>query len=149
MNTQQLEFLDRAAAEARRVNHPFPEMAACEAALESSYGKSGLARDDNNLFGMKQHAHPVFLTVSLPTREFLSNEWKTVSANWVKYPDWGSCFSDRLATLQRLSSVIPHYKAAIEAPDAETFVRQVSLSWSTDPHRADKIVAIFQEYTAG
>lgn len=149
MNPSQLDFLDRATAEAIKASHPFPQMAAAEAALESNFGNSELARNDQNLFGMKQHAHPVFGTVTLPTREFLSGEWKTVSANWVQYPDWSSCFADRFATLQRLANVYPHYKAAIEATDAETFIRQVSLTWSTDPHRAEKVLAIFTEYTAG
>ncbi len=158
MNAQQKQFLDQATAEAQKANHPFPQMAAAEAALESGhwdvvakvmiYGGSELARDDNNLFGMKQHVHPVFTSVSLPTREYLSNEWKTVSANWIKYPDWSSCFADRLATLQKLAAVYPHYKAAIEATDAETYIRQVSQTWSTDPHRADKVLAIYAEYTA-
>jgi flagellum-specific peptidoglycan hydrolase FlgJ len=59
MNELQRNFLDRASAEAVKANHPFAKMAACEAALESSWGNSQLARDDFNLFGMKQHAHPV------------------------------------------------------------------------------------------
>jgi len=133
MNSLQRDFLDRASAEAVKASHPFPQMAACEAALESSWGNSQLAREGNNLFGMKQHAHPIYGTMTLPTREFLLGEWKQVSANWVNYPDWRGCFADRLATLQRLSNALPHYKAALDARDAETYVRQVSQSWSTDP----------------
>ena len=64
---------------------------------------------------MKQHAHPIFGTMTLPTREFLNGEWTTVGANWIEYPDWRSCFADRLATLERLSNVYPHYKAALAA----------------------------------
>lgn len=148
MNDSQRAFLDRATAEAAIARHPFPKMAAAEAALESAWGNSGLAREANNLFGMKQHAHAVYGTMNLPTREFESGEWISTVAHWVNYPDWASCFADRLATLQRLSNAFPHYKAALDAPDAETFVREVSQTWSTDPKRADKILAIFQEYTS-
>ena len=148
MNSLQRAFLDRASAEAVKANHPFPQMAAAEAALESSWGNSQLAREANNLFGMKQHDHPICGTVNLPTREFLDGGWVTCISQWVEYPTWASCFADRLATLQRLSNAYPHYKAAIEAQDAETFVRQVSLTWSTDPQRADKVLSIFREYTA-
>jgi flagellum-specific peptidoglycan hydrolase FlgJ len=133
-------------------------MAACEAALESSWGNSQLARDDFNLFGMKQHAHPVFGTMTLPTREWIGKEkdtqdgnpdgWIQVTASWVKYPDWRACFADRLATLERLSNVLPHYKAALEAPDAQTYITEVSKTWSTDPRRAEKVLSIYQEYVA-
>ena len=134
MNSIQRDFLDRATAEAVKANHPFAQMAACEAALESNWGNSELARDAFNLFGMKQHCHPVFGTMTLPTREFEGGEWITVgAANWVEYPDWRACFADRLATLERLSNALPHYKAALAAMDARTYVRQVSESWSTDP----------------
>jgi flagellum-specific peptidoglycan hydrolase FlgJ len=158
MNSLQRDFLDRATAEAIKANHPFAKMAACEAALESSWGNSQLARDDFNLFGMKQHSHPVYGTMTLPTREWIGKEkdtqdgnpdgWIQVTASWVKYPDWRACFADRLATLERLSNVLPHYKAALEAPDAQTYITEVSKTWSTDPRRAEKVLSIYQEYVA-
>lgn len=144
MNDSQRQFLDRATAEAEKANHPFPKMAACEAALESSWGHSQLAREGSNLFGMKQHAHAVYGTMNLPTREFLDSAWHVVSANWVKYPDWASCFADRLATLQRLSNALPHYKAALNAQDPRSYVIQVSESWSTDPGWECTCCSMFQ-----
>jgi flagellum-specific peptidoglycan hydrolase FlgJ len=148
MTDAQREFLDKASAAATQSTHPFPRMAASEAALESGYGLSGLASEDNNLFGMKQHMHPEYGTVSLPTREFEKGEWVEVSANWVKYPDWTTCFFDRLSTLVRLSNVYPHYAAALHATDALTFVQEVSQTWSTDPGRAEKVLAIYNAYVS-
>lgn len=147
MNQFQKQFLDQAAAQAKLASHPFPEMVACEAALESGWGNSALAKDANNLFGTKQHKNPIFDTFNLPTKEFLNGEWEVVNAEWVKYPDQAACFADRLSTLERLASVYPHYKAALEAQDAETYIRQVSQTWSTDPQRAEKVLSIFKEYT--
>ncbi len=146
MNDSQRQFLQRATQEAIRANHPFPRMAACEAALESSWGNSELAREDNNLFGMKQHAHPIYLTHNLPTREFLNGEWKVCQSSWVKYPDWRACFADRLVTLERLSNAYPHYKAALDAQDARTYIAEVSKTWSTDPARADKVLSVYEEF---
>ena len=148
MNDLQRQFLDKATAEAVKANHPFPQMAACEAALESTWGHSELAREANNLFGMKQHAHPIFGTMTLPTHEVLDGKWMPCSANWVKYPDWRGCFADRLATLERLSNVYPHYKAALDAKDAHTYIVEVSATWSTDPMRALKVEGVYQEYLA-
>jgi flagellum-specific peptidoglycan hydrolase FlgJ len=151
MNDTQRAFLDRAAAEADKAQHPFPKAAACEAALESSWGNSALAREDNNLFGMKQHRHPVYETMNLPTREFVAGDhkWIQVTAAWIKYPDWASCFADRLATLNRLSSTYAHYAAALAATDAQGFVTEVSRNWSTDPDRAKKVLEIYQDLMAG
>jgi flagellum-specific peptidoglycan hydrolase FlgJ len=146
MNTFQREFLDRATAEATKASHPFPDMAACEAALESNWGNSELAKDANNLFGMKQHAHFIYGTMNLPTREFENGEWIETVAHWVKYPDWPTCFADRLATLQRLSNALHHYAAALNATDPQTYITEVSKTWSTDPKRAVKVLSIYLEY---
>jgi flagellum-specific peptidoglycan hydrolase FlgJ len=145
MNDAQKLFLARATAEATKAEHPYPQMAAAEAALESNWGNSQLARNANNLFGMKQHAHFIYGTLNLPTKEFENGEWIQTVAHWVKYPDWASCFRDRVATLQRLSNAFPHYKAALDAQDAESYVKEVSKTWSTDPERARKCISIFQE----
>jgi flagellum-specific peptidoglycan hydrolase FlgJ len=147
MTSEQKSFLDTTRLAAMYASHPFPAMAACEAALESGWGKSLLALQDFNLFGIKQHRHPIYKTVNLPTKEFLGGSWVTVTDGFVKYPDLTSCFADRKGTLMRLASVYPHYKAAIEAPDAETYIREVSKTWSTDPDRANKVLSIYQEYS--
>jgi flagellum-specific peptidoglycan hydrolase FlgJ len=153
MNDLQRQFLDRAAAEAVKANHPFAQAAACEAALESNWGHSQLAVEANNLFGMKQHSHPVYFTINLPTREWegsaLDGRWVPCTSQWVKYPDWRACFCDRLATLERLSNAYPHYAAALKATDARTFVTEVSKTWSTDPYRALKVLGIYEEYLGG
>jgi flagellum-specific peptidoglycan hydrolase FlgJ len=143
MTPQQKDFLQRAMKAAEQAGHIFPEMAACEAALESGYGHSQLATQDNNLFGMKQHLHPIYGTHSLPTREFLSGQWVTVNSNWIVYPDWAACFADRMATLKRLASVYVHYRNALAAASATTYVMEVSRTWSTDPERGEKVLAIY------
>ena len=148
MTHDQRQFIVAAQIAAEKAGHPFPLMAGCEAAEESGYGTSILARSHNNLLGMKAHAHSVYGTVNLPTREYLKSQWVMVLAKFIHYPDWASCFADRKATLERLSNVYPHYKAAIEAPDPETYIREVSKTWSTDPDRADKVSAIYHAFQA-
>jgi flagellum-specific peptidoglycan hydrolase FlgJ len=145
MTPQQKQFLQAAAAAATTSGHIFPEMAACEAALESGYGTSKLATTDFNLFGTKQHKHPIFGTHNLPTREFENGEWITTTAAWVSYPDWASCFADRMSTLNRLAPAFPHYAAALGAASAEIFIMEVSRTWATDPNRGAKVLAIYDE----
>jgi len=156
MDNYKRQFIDRASLEATRANHVFPTMAACEAALESSFGTSKLAIEDFNLFGMKQHYHPIYGTHILPTREWVGiskdtkdgkqDGWVTINASWVKYPSYTECFIDRMNTLRRLSSSYPHYKAALEATDPIVYVKEVSATWSTDPKRAEKVISIYKDY---
>jgi flagellum-specific peptidoglycan hydrolase FlgJ len=159
MEQYKKDFLIKAAQCAARAQHIFPEYAACEAALESAFGTSGLSVRANNLFGMKQHAHPLYGTLSLPTKEWVGKEkdtkdgvsdgWITVSADWVLYPNWESSFTDRMATLRRLSTVYPHYKAALLASTGETFINEVSQTWSTDPKRGQKVLDIHKLFFGG
>lgn len=144
----QSSFLARAARAARNAHHIFPEYAACEAALESGWGRSKLAAEANNLFGQKQ-SHPPLAgtqTVSMPTREYLHGHWMTVEANWAAFPDWAACFAARIVLLERLSSAFPHYQAALNAISGEQYVLEVSHSWSTDPERAGKVLAIYDAH---
>lgn len=131
--------------QALEAKHIYARMAACEAALESDYGTSALARLGFNLFGMKQHTHPIYGTLNLPTREFLNGEWTQITQAWVQYENIEECFADRMETLMRLRDVYPHYQAALVAPDPGVYIAEVSKTWSTDPNRAQKVLAIYAE----
>lgn len=146
LTESQKQFLDDASQAAFEAHHPFPSMAGCEAALESAYGTSQLAREDNNLFGTKQHQHPIYGTAYLPTHEFLDGQWVIVEAAWVKYPDWATSMKDRVATLQRMAPHYPHYANALAATDKNVYIAEVSKTWSTDPDRASKVLAIHKQY---
>jgi len=145
MLSPQNQFLLKAAAAARAAGHLFPAYAACEAALESGWGLSHLAVEANNLFGQKQ-AHPPLHgteTLSLPTREFLHGAWVAVQAAWIKFPDWESCFRERMALLRSLAVAWPNYGEALRATTGEQFITAVSRTWSTDPARAGKVLAVY------
>jgi flagellum-specific peptidoglycan hydrolase FlgJ len=140
----QTDFLISAWQAAKAAEHIWPDYAACETALESAWGASKLATVAHNLFGQKQTRPPLAGTgtLSLPTREFLRGKWVTESAVWVSFPDITACFRARMELLRRESAEYPHFAAALAAPTGEAFIRAVSLSWSTDPARADKVLAI-------
>lgn len=145
MTTQELWLVQTFRA-ARAAGHIFPDYAACEAANEAAWGQSKLAKLGANLFGTKQHSHPEYKTLNLPTKEFLDHKWVVIKASWVCYPSEMACFQDRMYTLRRLSPMYPHYAAALVAKDGTTFVDQVSLSWATDPDRARKVLSIYHAH---
>lgn len=148
MTPTQKQWLDAIADAAFAAHHIYPTMSACEAAEESNYGQSMLAREGNNLFGLKSRAHPIYGTLSLPTREYLDGKWEIVNAVWVKYPSIQACFEDRMATLKRLAVSYSHYAEALAAEDPLDYVRAVSKTWSTDPARAANVIAIYEEWLA-
>lgn len=137
----QIEALKTVFAGAMEAACLFPQAQACEAMDESGWMTKRLAIEDNNLFGMKQHTHPVYGTVNLPTREFLDGSWVVENDDFVKYDTLAECFQDRMATLIRLAPQYPHYAAALDASTPEEFLTQVSQTWSTDPNRAEICIA--------
>ena len=143
-------FLVKAATAAAAAGHIFPEYAACEAALESAWGGSQLATQANNLFGQKQ-SHPPLpgsTTLNLPTHEVVNGVSVPTEAQWVVFPDWSSCFKARMALLQRLASAYPDYQTALNATTGEQFVTAVSHTWSTDPQRGAKVLAIYNAHSS-
>jgi len=142
------EFLSKAVFAAHKAGHVWPDFAACEAALESAWGGSALAVQANNLFGQKQ-AHPPAAgteTMEMPTREFVRDAWVTVPAQWVKFADWDACFAERMRLLGALAGRYPHYAEALIAKTGAGYVTAVSKSWSTDPERAAKVLAIHRQH---
>ncbi len=147
MNGTQHDWIKMVAEAAADAQHCWPTMAACEAALESGYGTSALAKEGLNLFGMKAHASTSMADeFSLPTREFLAGTWVSTTAEWMKYATLADCFKDRMATLTRLAPQFPHYADALASTDPMSYVTNVSESWSTDPERAAKVIAIYGAY---
>jgi flagellum-specific peptidoglycan hydrolase FlgJ len=142
-------FLRQASNAARNADHIFPDYAACEAALESNWGQSRLAREANNLFGQKASVEQQGIgTLALPTQEFLHGRWTTITAQWERFADQAACFRARMALLRRLQHNYPAYARALAATTGEAFVEQVSRAWSTDPGRAQKVLAIHRQHSA-
>jgi flagellum-specific peptidoglycan hydrolase FlgJ len=143
---QQLSALLLVYAQAKASGVIFPQAQACEVMVETTWLTSELGVADNNLFGMKQHAHPIYATVNLPTKEFLDGKWVVQDDDFVKYPTMAACFQDRTNTLRTLAPSYPHYAAALVAATPEAFLTQVSLTWSTGPTRGEECIEILHAH---
>jgi flagellum-specific peptidoglycan hydrolase FlgJ len=139
-------FLPKAIQAAEESGHIWPEYAACEAALESAWGESQLAKKGNNLFGEKNPKGSGYPTMELPTFEFINGQRIRTTAIWPCFPDWRTSFVERMNVLRRLAPFFPHYGNALAAPDGETFVIEVSKTWATDPDRAAKVLQIHNKH---
>jgi len=143
---EQIQFLQHEYSKAQTANHIWPEIAACEAAVETAWGTSELYQRGCNVFGEKQHTPPVFLTLTLPTKEFNAGHFVTVTADFIWFPTTTEAYISRMKTLRRLASEYPEYAAALAATTREDYIASVSKRWSTDPQRAATVLAIYRAH---
>lgn len=127
-----------------------------QAALESAWGTSRLARLASNLFGIKAGSSWRGRVVSAPTREYLAGEWVTIGGSWDIYPnaDAARAAGEPASSLFRvyaspLDGLADHarvlyngrYAVALalrDEPDA--FARALQGVYATDPAYGDKLV---------
>lgn len=146
---EQLAALTTFRDAARVAKHIFPEMAACEAVVETAWGTSRLYTRYRNVFGQKVSHPPLpYDSVSLPTCEFLTRGAVSTQgmADFVVFPTAIEAFEARMNLLLRLAPAYPHYNAALHAATAEDYVTEVSQTWSTAPDRAANCIAIFKAH---
>jgi flagellar protein FlgJ len=138
------EFLAQAIAAARAASavSGFPAgITVAQAALESAYGQSELARDAHNYFGIK--AHGEHESIALPTTEIVSGAAEHITARFARYRSMAECFADRDALLARAHC---YAEARAAAGDPEAFARALARSWATDPEYAEKLLAVYRAH---
>jgi flagellar rod assembly protein/muramidase FlgJ len=114
-----------------------------EAALESGWGESQLARDGKNLFGVK--ADPAWHgdVLTLNTREFLNGSWVMIPARWRKYANWQECMDDHAAFLHQNH----RYSTCFKCQTGESFAQAVAQAgYATDPTYAEKLISIIRAH---
>jgi len=132
------------AADAQRRTGIPASVTLAQAALESNWGKSKLALDGHNLFGIKAGKAWRGPVVLMPTREYLSGAWHTVTAQWRKYPNWQASIEDHARFL--LDN--PRYVPALRLVDApRQFARALqTCGYATDPAYAAKLHLIMDKH---
>ena len=114
-----------------------------QAALESGWGESQLAREAKNLFGVKADKAWTGEVWLRNTREYLRGAWVMVPARWRKYADWQGCMDDHAAFLRGNK----RYATCFAHADGEAFARAVAAAgYATDPDYADKLVAVIRRH---
>ena len=114
-----------------------------QAALESAWGESGLAKTGNNLFGIKADSLWRGQTLTMNTKEFIKGQWVVVPALWRKYPSWQASIDDHAAFLKRN----PRYKACFLCTTAPAFARALmQAGYATDPEYANKLIAVMDRH---
>jgi len=144
-----------AAAQASSAASGFPPgVTVAQAALESAFGNSGLARMANNYFGIKARPdHPSKpnaglpgtpaggQAIELPTVEYVDGAPVRSTAKFAKYGSMAECFAAR----DHMIASLPAYQEArAAAQDPEAFVCAFAPHWATDPGYAEKVLYVYR-----
>jgi len=110
--------------------------------LESGWGQSALAKQCNNLFGIKSEGDGH--EESFPTTEYEGGERVTVDAEFESYPDPEASFRDHA----RLLSTLPRYAPAMAVKsNPQHFCEQLqACGYSTSPSYATMLWSIINFY---
>ena len=141
--TEFIMRLTTAAVESAKETGVPASITIAQAALESAWGESGLAKTGNNLFGIKADSLWRGQTLTLNTKEFIKDQWVMVPALWRKYPSWQASIDDHAAFLKRN----PRYKACFACTTAPAFAQALAKAgYATDPVYADKVIGLIKQH---
>jgi flagellum-specific peptidoglycan hydrolase FlgJ len=148
MNAAQSEFLKMVVPAAQYGQRRFGVPASvtiAQAILESGWGKSKLATEYLNFFGIKPGAHAAPDSyVEMPTTEFIDGQPRHVLAPFVRYPNAPLCFGAHA----RLLSCAPRYASAMAVRnDPAAFAERLqSCGYSTNPRYAAQLHELMRDY---
>ena len=135
--------LSSPAMESQRKSGVPASITIAQAALESAWGESGLAKAGNNLFGIKADSLWRGQTLTMNTKEFIKGRWVVVPALWRNYPSCQASIDDHAAFLKRN----PRYKACFACTSAPAFARALSQAgYATDPTYSDKVIGLMTQH---
>lgn len=120
-----------------------PSVTAAQAILESARGTSELARNANNLFGIKGNYNGQSYTIN--TKEYLNGRWTTVDAAFKKYPSFTESIKDHEAFFTSTPWRTKNYAAVFAATDYKSQARALQSSgYATDPQYANKLINLIE-----
>lgn len=139
----QKEFIDEIASEAQNLQtqtHLFASITIAQAILESDWGRSDLAIEANNLFGIKGSYNQQ--TTVMPTDEVINGERITVNDSFKKYNTIQESLVDHLEFIKGSSyesiKTSKNYK--------EAAIALQNGGYATDPNYAEKLIELIEEF---
>lgn len=98
---QFLREASEAAKEVAKENGLLPSIMVAQAIIESAWGQSGLAQQDNNYFGVKFRGTGNYSV--WPTSEFYNGQWVTIEDKFQKYDTMKESFQSNADVLRTVS----------------------------------------------
>ena len=151
--TKQQDFINKIKDGAMRgweKHRILPSLTIAQACLESNFGQSKLAKEGNNLFGIKGDYKGESITIN--TREQKKDgSWITVDAEFAKYPDQATSVEEHGEFFSSTNWRKENYKHVFGETDYKEAVRAIlppkaEAGYATDKMYADKIINIIEQY---
>lgn len=146
MNESQKKFIDsiaKGAVDGWKKYGVLPSITIAQAILESGWGKSGLTKASNNLFGIKAGGGWAGDTIDYPTKEYVNGQYIDVIATFRKYPSLDESMVDHGKFLNEN----PRYREIIGEEDYKTAAQGLQRAgYATAPNYAEVLVDIIQDY---
>lgn len=143
------QFIDRLVPHAKELQKGYgilPSIILGQAILESNWGKSILASEYHNLFGIKAYGDQ--RKVNLETQEYVNEEWLTIQGDFRVYDSWEQSMDDHT---QLFVNGVDWNPALYEKVITATNYREAAQAlqdagYATDPTYAQKIIQVIETY---
>ncbi|MFC6179717.1 glycoside hydrolase family 73 protein [Lactiplantibacillus daowaiensis] len=126
--------------------HVLASITLSQAILESDWGQSTNATENNNLFGVKAtEAEPGKM---MPTQEYYDGAYHNVKRRFRVYSSWHASMVAHAKRLANGPAWSPnHYQAVIKATNYRTAAQALAKAgYATDPDYAQKLINVIQKY---
>ncbi|HLQ40348.1 MAG TPA: glycoside hydrolase family 73 protein [Tetragenococcus sp.] len=148
-NISKEEFVDRLLPHAKELQDGYgilPSIILGQAILESNWGQSQLAKDYNNLFGVKAYGKQK--KVKLNTKEYYNEQWITIKGEFRVYDSWEDSMDDHTALFVNGVDWNPQkYETVLTAQNYEEAADALQeAGYATDPDYAQKIKSVIKEH---
>jgi flagellum-specific peptidoglycan hydrolase FlgJ len=139
-------FIEKMAEEATRLNEEYgirPSVTIAQAILESNWGQSGLAQEEQNYFGIKGGSE----SPQYATNEY-TDEWIEIEASFRSYDSWEESMEDYAKLLANGTAWDSElYHGVIEADHyVEAAQALQEAGYATDPDYSEKVISIVERY---
>lgn len=146
--TQQ-EFIAKiapaAVADMRKTRVP-ASLTIAQAILESSWGKSGLTVNANNLFGIKGTGTAG--SVNMPTTEYVGSTPIQTSVKFRKYNNWAESIADHSALILNGTRDKPTRYHGVLGADYKTACQKIKDGgYASDPAYPQKLIKLIETYS--
>lgn len=143
------EFIERLLPHAQELQEGYgilPSIILAQAILESNWGKSQLAQDYHNLFGVKAYGNQK--KVKMNTKEYYNEQWITIKGEFRVYDSWEDSMDDHTALFVNGVDWSPKkYEQVLTAQNYKEAANALQKAgYATDPDYAAKIKSVIEQY---
>lgn len=145
---QRLRFIKEIApiVQTNKTAPVFSSVIIAQAALESDFGRSGLAQSYHNLFGVKGSDDSN--SKELETQEYVDGEWITIKDKFRVYESYGESIADHSDLFVNGTTWNPaQYQDVLNAKTYQEMAQALQTDgYATDPDYTDKVISLIEEY---